>query len=984
MQKFSFYKGGIRVTKPHSEITIKEAVTAITGIKYKEAIEKLREATDPAVKDMRKRGLDYFTFSGTFKKRHNDELVKHSGLICVDLDPYRKSKAKEPELVNPRLIDEFEQVRKDLEADPYTLCLFTSASGTGYKVVFKASQEEHLEAFHGIESLYKEKYSLVLDKGVNDVSRACFVSYDPDAYYNEKARTFKITNNPVKKDEPVVEAKEADNSPATENDPGETSEAGEVKPLKPSEQFQHNKNLLRATYVVDQAERDQVDLTGAYDDWQLIAFSLATFKEDGRSLFHRVSKIYSEYDQKKTDEKFDNAVATTKFTTPNKFFTLAREYGLQIYLPKTIAEKKDEVTYRDLLDNEEQVDDMSVYGFYYNENTRTYWSLSDKGKKLEITNFKMRIIYHVETSDEEAYRLIQIKNIFGLDVTIQMNTDDFVSAASFKKRIARKGNFLFKGTDTDLCRLQDKLQRDERKTELVKQLGYNRRYNFYAWANGLYDCHLKVFVPADSMGIVEHYQLNGDEMEPLNFFIPALSSMFINKEDTYVNDKRFLYVDRDIQFKDWSSLYCKVYGDIGKISLCFYVMALFSDIIFRVMGDRFPMLNVYGQKGTGKGTMIESMMKLFGLGQKQLMLGGASTVVGFMRKSGQFSNGLVWLDEYKNSVKTNVIESIKNLFDRIGYERGKKDNTFQTESTRVDSAVIVSGQEMPIIEEALFSRFILLITTKPVKTEAARKNFETLKELEGDGLSAITVYLLRHRDYIAKNFKKAFSDEQSLLYTAVNNHEVDDRFINNYAAVCAIGTILKDLETLPFNISELRELCRKTLMEQFFVLRGSDSIGKFWNIVELLFRDGQVIEDRDFIIKDSKLYIRIQDIYQGYAEAMQKRRDPSGLDEATLRNYLENDPRSFINREKKFFGGSQRWCFVFKYTELGINLVRAANSEELRIKYAAMGLKYEDDEPVKAKQPEAVQSTMSLETKPEIKKEPAGISTEGNDEETPF
>src|SRR5690606_6782700 len=271
-------------------------------------------------------------------------------------------------------------------------------------------------------------------------------------------------------------------------------------------------------------------------------------------------------------------------------------------------------------------------------------------------NFKMKILYHVATSDEEAYRMIQIKNIFGLDTVIKINTDDFVSAGTFKKVIARKGNFLWKGQDFDLVRLQDMLQREEKPTQLVKTLGFNKRGNFYAWANGIYDADINEFIEVDEYGIVEH-TLNGN---PQNYFIPAMSKIFADKDDMYTNDKKFLLQKSETTFTEWTILFEKVFGANGRIGIIYYISALFSDIIFKAIGQRFPMLFAYGKRGSGKGTMIQSMMRLFGEGQDQIMLGGASTVVGFMRKLAQYSNALVWMDEYKNNLNVKVIESIKN------------------------------------------------------------------------------------------------------------------------------------------------------------------------------------------------------------------------------------------------------------------------------------------------------------------------------------
>lgn len=939
MLKFSYYKGGIKKKTPAADITIKQAIEKIKGESYKDEIEKLRNTTDKSSKLVRKSYLDYFTFSGTFKSRITDGLIKHSGIMCLDFDD----------------LQEIEEIKAYFKKWEYTMAAFISPSGNGLKVLIKIDPSLHLETFNELVKVFATgPIPLELDKSGKDITRACFVSYDPEIYFEPKSNIYKPKKTTIHS--AIAQ---------TEQEKEKTGEESKKIALTGSAKFENTQNLERLRFAVEYIEVNKIDITdNDYDDRLTVGFALSTLGEEARDYYHRAVQFNDAYTKEDADYKFTDALKNSKFKTPGKFFKLCKIFNVPISLPRTIAEAKEVQDIKDHLDDDEQIHDLRKYGIY--EEGGTYWSMNEKFKKVEVSNFKMRIVYHVKTSDDEAYRLIQIKNIFGYDVVIKMNTDDFVSAGSFKKIIAREGNFIFKGADSDLCRLQDKLQREEKKTELVKQLGYNKRYNFYAWANGIFDCHMNKFVPADDLGIIEHYKLIDDTMEPLNFFIPAMASMFRDKEDLYVNDKRFLLVQNEITFKDWSSLFCKVYGHNGQIGLIYYIMALFSDIIFKDMSDRFPMLNVYGQKGTGKGTLIESLMKLFGQGQKQLMLGGASTVVGFMRKSGQYSNAIVWLDEYKNNLKPQFIESLKNLYDRIGYERGKKDNTFQTESTRIDSAIIVSGQEMPIVEEALFSRFIALITTKPHKSEESIKNYNRLKDLESGGLSSLTVHLLKHRTLISENFRSTFNEEQRTLSKIVNNTEVDDRFINNYACMIATFNIISKVETLPFNISDFRDLCKRTLMEQFFVLKGSDSLGKFWNIVETLFEQGIITEDRHFIIRDKKLYIRIQDVYQHYTEAMSKRKDPGVLDEATLKNYLQNEPKSYVENIKKFFGGAQKWCLVFKYQELGINLLRAESKEELKQLYKKIGLEYEDENGFVTAPAKVEQAKLELTQKPFI------------------
>src|SRR5690606_15180206 len=109
----------------------------------------------------------------------------------------------------------------------------------------------------------------------------------------------------------------------------------------------------------------------------------------------------------------------------------------------SIDEAKELAELKEQVGTEENAKDVHTYGFW--ESNGVYMSINLKGKHVAISNFTMRILFHVATSNEEAYRMIIIRNIHGFETDININTDDFVSAGSFKKVIARKGNFLWMG-----------------------------------------------------------------------------------------------------------------------------------------------------------------------------------------------------------------------------------------------------------------------------------------------------------------------------------------------------------------------------------------------------------------------------------------------------------------------------------------------------------------------------------------------------------
>jgi len=891
---------------------VSHAINIIRSEKYKSDIERIRNSSDAHVRSVIKMNLDYFTFSGRFKTRLTESLIEHSGIICLDFDDI-----------------DTEAYFSYICEQPFTLACFRSPGGNGLKVLVKIQPNLHRQSFLALGQFF-ETASLIVDQSGKDIPRACFVSYDPEAYLNLDSELFifDASNQQISKTnvscEQVIER--------------------EAKREAGSHEFERLKNLKRVLFCIEQIEESKIDITdNDYEDRLMVGFSLSTLGEDARELYHRAVQYNDAYDEKDADTKFNDAIKNAKFKTPAKFFALCKNHGIKISLPKTISEAKAEADYSEIIGNEADTKDYLTFGIW--ENSGSYWSLDMKGKKVNISNFNMRILYHVETSEEEAFRLIEIKNIYSHKEVVKMNTDDFVSVASFKKVVARKGNFIFKGGEADLCRLQDKLQREERPTKLVKQMGWHKRGQFFAFANGIFDTNINQFIPIDEYGIVEHYLIdtNGSK-QPQNFFIPALSKIYADKEDMFSNYKKFIYLTPQINFETWAKQYARVYNKQGHFGIVFYIMAIFSDIIFRDIGKRFPLLFVYGKRGTGKGTLIASLMRMFGDGQDQIMLGGASTVVGFMRKLSQFVNGLVWMDEYKNNLLAKVIESLKNIFDRIGYERGKKDNTFNTESTPIHSACIVSGQEMPTIENAFFTRCILVSLKETNFTESQRDEFRKLQALEAKGLSGITVQLLRYRELFEKQFKTIFEAEQKKLIKAVNNNEVDDRLFMNYAALIATAELIATQEVLPFDLAVFKEEVKQNLLNQFSVLKGSDDASKFWDVVECLFNHHKLEEDRHFVLKDGYLFIRVQDIYHDYAKMLQERRDPNMLDKATLEKYLESDDKVFVARVRKYFGGKRSWCFQFKYAALGIDLIRNESAYNLKAKYAEMGVVYEEED----------------------------------------
>ena len=172
---FTFFMHPITNTVPHKNITLADAYNYISRPYAKDRTEKLRSLSDARrARNYKAAHFDYCTFSGTFESRSDKALVDHSGYLCIDFDHLTDVKGTFEMLLGDRYFE--------------TQLLFRSPSGDGLKWVISINTAEvsHEEYFNAVANYLKRTYGLEADKSGKDVSRACFLPYDPEAYINPK------------------------------------------------------------------------------------------------------------------------------------------------------------------------------------------------------------------------------------------------------------------------------------------------------------------------------------------------------------------------------------------------------------------------------------------------------------------------------------------------------------------------------------------------------------------------------------------------------------------------------------------------------------------------------------------------------------------------------------------------------------------------------------------------------------------------------
>lgn len=283
------------------EITVYRGVRDTTGhhstlfeflndVEY-DAIRELRSTSDPLRKKQIKLSLPQATISGVFAPtRSADNLVKHSGLICVDID--RKDNLH---------IGNFDTLIEDVLCHIEQVAYAAhSVSGNGYFLIIPLKYpRQHKAQFEMLVKLF-DSYGINIDRACGDVCRLRCQSYDLHQYINLDAKPFD----------------------------------GVYREPKPIRQYSFDFNDVDAEDKVAQLCRQiayqHIDITANYEDWTKVGMALSSLGESGRQWFHLCSSQNPQYNAGECDRKFNNLLRSNKRIGIGTFFYLCKNAGLQI------------------------------------------------------------------------------------------------------------------------------------------------------------------------------------------------------------------------------------------------------------------------------------------------------------------------------------------------------------------------------------------------------------------------------------------------------------------------------------------------------------------------------------------------------------------------------------------------------------------------------------------------------------------------------
>ena len=255
------------------------------------AIEELRSCDDDERKRQIKMSLPQATISGVFSPtRSAENLVRHNGLICVDIDRKDNEHIENFDTLIEDVLSRIEEVAYAAH----------SVSGKGYFVIIPLRYPQlHKAQFEQLVRVFADM-GINIDRACGDVCRLRCQSYDEHPYINFDAKPFSGIYREPKKQRVWCQYN------YTENEVEE-----------------------KVTRLCRDIAMRHIDLTANYEDWVKIGAALSSLGESGRQWFHLCSSQNSGYNPAECGRKFNNLLRSTRQIGIGTFFYYCRLYGIE-------------------------------------------------------------------------------------------------------------------------------------------------------------------------------------------------------------------------------------------------------------------------------------------------------------------------------------------------------------------------------------------------------------------------------------------------------------------------------------------------------------------------------------------------------------------------------------------------------------------------------------------------------------------------------
>ena len=367
-----------------------------------------------------------------------------------------------------------------------------------------------------------------------------------------------------------------------------------------------------------------------------------------------------------------------------------------------------------------------------------------------------------------------------------------MAAAEFGKRMASiAAGCFFTGTSEQLMQLlRSQTPADGIKNvDTIDFIGYAKEHKAYVFGD--------VAVKDGAL-----YELNSEDY----FEIGRLNvKSLLQSMRLQINTKREDYTDA------WFGHLWTAFGVKGVIALAFWLGSLFAEQI-RATDKSFPFLELIGEAGSGKSTLIEFLWKLLGRPDHEGTDPTKSTLAGRTRNFGQVGNlpmVMIEADRSNGSDKSHAKQfdwdELKPLYNgRIGRARGHKSAGNETYEPPFRGSVVISQNAVVDASDAVLQRIVHINLDKSGHSVEGGLASKALETWPAEQVSGFILAAVRREKKVMETLTEFAPGYENMLKAHPNLKSV--RICKNHAQIMALVDALEhvvpitnDQKRLTFN-----------------------------------------------------------------------------------------------------------------------------------------------------------------------------------------
>lgn len=411
-------------------------------------------------------------------------------------------------------------------------------------------------------------------------------------------------------------------------------------------------------------------------------------------------------------------------------------------------------------------------------------ALLEAGGVSEIAPCYPQALYHqANPLTDEAWYYFRVSFPHGgAPVKGTFTGAQIASAAEFKKRLLHLApGAVFSGSTQQLDRLIRTQTYNIKRVATVDFVGYSREHGAYVFGD-----------LAVKDGVI--YELNDED-----FFDIGKLSIKTLAQSVALSINR----DRTDYRTDWIGLLWQCFGAKGITALAYWLGALFAEQI-RAEQKSYPFLEVVGEAGSGKSTLIEFLWKLVGRRDYEGFDPSKSTLAARARNFAQVSNLPVVLIESDREdtgaagrpVKSFDWDELKTAYNgRSVRARGLKNSGNETYEPPFRGAIVIAQNAPVNASEAILQRIVHLHFDRGSHTPDTRRAAECLERIPMEQVSGFVLAATRREARVMQVVtERTLHHEQQLqALPAIKSM----RIAKNHAQLMALVEALAEVIRLP-------------------------------------------------------------------------------------------------------------------------------------------------------------------------------------------